>query len=965
MNSEIEKYKPNEYEIEYKITNKLKFFKNIQQYLHVERFERTKIYYFNSSTTQTQSTSKSNTNLGAIAPIGPSDLSQIRIIEDIETHKQVCEQKDVIIKNKIPLSIYPNEIQLKISKECKVDKIPDIKKADKVCYRYRLIFTNNELPFEIDLSMRVFPKNKNKRIPKFTDEDVFNPIYLPSNDYSIVYDLEFELLNDYTGTIKSAFDKLIKLLVKTNEEYSGKVQEFSISIAVANDEKYLKTLGSNSETSLNQQLSITTSTNQNLNSSSNQNSESTTSNQNSFLNSLISIFNFDFRQTPQVNVLTNKIIDSIDLSNFVYLEKTDGLRTLLIYDGQKLYTYRNKEGLNVIEINSDFFQNNVKFIVDSEFVDSQNKYYVFDVYYINNDIRHLPFIERMNKFKEILSFSDINSNSKIELKTYSDVDLNKLSELIKYGMTKRPGVDGIVFQSKDGYDITNWLKCDYQYKLKPLELTTTDFLYKWIDNEKCYYLYLIGSFGELVFNLKARPRCLQKAYSPFKIDLKKIEKRNDGYLILFDTPLFENMYKCEITAEDIKKIENLNQNTITNNSSSSSNNSSSNNSSSSIARAAAANNSLSSNNSSTLTTPQISSKIDPNKEGCLDGLIIETSYFASENRKYQQTPIRIRWDKVNPNGYRIGLANACILFSPPTAENHYFHKITNEDVAKTFKLGEPLNTNGESLINSFHLINQQIRDYTFEVLKKELFAVAISNSKGQQPYKTAFDLCGGRGSDLKRLYSLGFNNIIAADADAEALTTYSIKAIFYKAWKEIDTKNIGKLSLNCICEPLGNNGKELKLILEMKQRYEFKKCDLIVIDYALHYICNENYENNLKNMMKIIKSVSNPGVLILINFYDGDKIIENNGDFKIFKIKIDYKNSKAFMPLPTIEKDGYREEPLLLNKHIDLLKSEGMTILKDYYPMNEKDFTSNIEDIEMGKTISDYLNCIRSIIGKI
>ena len=255
MNSKIEKYKPNDYEIEYKITNKLKFFKNIQQFLHVERFERTKIYYFNStSTTSTTSTTKlnQNINLGAIAPIGPSglgtegshefckNLPQIRIIEDIETNKQVCEQKDVIIKNKIPLSIYPNEIQLKISKERKITKIPDIKKADKVCYRYRLIFSDNELPFEIDLSMRVFPKNKNKRIPKFTDEDVFNPVYFLSNDYSIVYDLEFELLKNYTGTIKSAFEKLIKLLIKTNEEYSGKIQGFSIS---ANEEEYLKILG--------------------------------------------------------------------------------------------------------------------------------------------------------------------------------------------------------------------------------------------------------------------------------------------------------------------------------------------------------------------------------------------------------------------------------------------------------------------------------------------------------------------------------------------------------------------------------------------------------------------------------------------------------------------------------------------------------------------------------------------------
>jgi hypothetical protein len=893
--NKIEKYKPNDYEIEFKITNKYKFIKNIQQFLHVDKFEKTKIYYFNSdSSKKSKSTQK------------------IRILENMENHKEICEQKDVLIKDKIKLNYYPYEIQIKVSKESEIKQNEIQKnKANSICYRYRLIFSCVEFkdfPFEIDLSMRVFPKNNKDNLPAFTDEDVFNPTYNSSDDYSVVYDLEFEILKDYKGTIESAFKQLEKLLMKTNEEYVGKLDSTSNS--------KLKITGkdsnsdSDSDSDLNSTLKLTgkdlnsdSDSDSDLNSTLKLTGKDSNSDSDFKLNELIES-TFDFRKTPQVNVLTNKIIDTIDLSNFVYLEKTDGLRTLLIFDSNVLYSYRIKEGLSVIS--DSILNSNLKFVVDSELF--EDKYYVFDVYYINQDIRELPFIERMNKFKKFLENSN-SINNIIKLKTYSEIDINKLSELINYGMTKRPNVDGIVFQSKEGYSLDEWLKKDYQYKLKPLELTTTDFLYKWIESEQCYYLYLIGTFGELLFNLRARPRCLQKAYTPLNIDLKNIEKRSDGYLILFDTPLFENMYKCEIDIEDIKRIENLN------------------------------------------------SEIDLNKKGCLDGLIIETSYFM-ENRKYQQTPIRIRWDKVNPNGYRIGFANACILFSPPTAENHYFHKITNEDIAKTFKLGEPLNEKGESLINTFHVINQKIRDYTFEVLKDYL-------KSQESKTKTAFDLCGGRGSDLKRLYSLGFNNIIAADADVEALTTYAIKGIFYRSWN----LNFGKLSLNCIHEPLGNDGKELNLILKMKQRYEFKKSDLIVIDYALHYICDFNFEKNLKNLMKIIKNVSNPGAYILINFYDGDKIIKNDGNFKIFKIKITKNNYtdeiKAFMPLPTIEKNGYREEPLLLNKHIELLKNEGMNILKDYYPVEENDFVNDLEDIEMGVNMIDYLKCIRSIIGRV
>jgi len=863
-------YKPNEYEIEFKIANKLKFFKNIQQFLHVERFEKTKIYYFKNE----------------------------RVIEDLVTNKFRYEKKKTIMKKVFKLDFYPYEIQLKISKETTLSEKIDIKNSNTSCYRYRLIFSKNDFPFEIDLSLRVFPNNKNNKLPEFTDEDLFNPIYNSSHDYYMIYDLEFEILPDYKGSNEDAFNQLKDLLKMTSEEYSGKIQ---------NIEKY---------ENINEDINIE---NENINEYKHKDIENKNINKNenkqigSDIDELISeIINktFNFVKTPQVSVLTNKVLDIIDLSNFVYLEKTDGLRTLLIYYDNNLYTYRAKEGL--IKIQNPFKTKNENiFIVDSEFF--KDKYYVFDVYYVNKDIRTLGFIERMKIFD-----SFIKTNEIIITKDYKEVNSIPLKDLIKYGMTKRPNVDGIVLQSKEGYDLNIWLKKEYQYKLKPLELTTTDFLYKWIDSEKCYYLYLIGSFGELVFNLKARPRCLQKAYEPFKINLKNMPKQN-SYLILFDTPLFDNMYKCNVGINELKNIEGFD-----------------------------------------------SSKQLKNIEGCLDGLIIETSYFASEDRKYQQTPIRIRHDKVNPNGYKIGLANACILFSPPTSENHYFNKITNEEVEHNFKLN---NGEGELLIDTFHQFNQKIRDYTFKKLKDVIDEnESISKNESINKYKTAFDLCGGRGSDLKRLYSLGFNNIIAADADAEALVTYSLKAIFYKAWNNIDSKNIGKLTLNCLCEPLGNNGKEMKLILDMEKRYEFKKSDLIVIDYALHYICNEKYENNLTNLIKIIKTVSHPGSFVLINFYDGDKIIKYKGNFEIFKIKIEPEINgmiKAYMPLPTIEKDGYREEPLILNKHIQFLQNNGLSIINDYYPVLEEEFKEMKTNSDFENKIMDYLSCIRSIIMKV
>ena len=63
------------------------------------------------------------------------------------------------------------------------------------------------------------------------------------------------------------------------------------------------------------------------------------------------------------------------------------------------------------------------------------------------------------------------------------------------------------------------------------------------------------------------------------------------------------------------------------------------------------------------------------------------------------------------------------------------------------------------------------------------------------------------------------------------------------------------------------------------------------------------------------------------------------------------------MPLPTIEKTGYREEPLILNEHIELIKSK-FRVLKDYYPFIENEDDKNIDF----KDMNDYLKCIRSLI---
>ena len=846
----IEGYDPKKYEVEYKITNKLQFFANMQKYLTPQSFEHVIIYYSEPVRHRFES---------------------IRIFEELDGSKRV-ETKRIRYVATIPLDTYPYSMKLKISTE-RPNPPEEKYNIINMCHRYRMSFTRPDFPFRVDLSLRVFPTSPASLLPTFTEEDLIHPSYKESTEYGWVYDMEFEVIKYITNATDAFYDlcKLIKQCVDEHQNSGGiQVMQYSVGELLGGDDEDVQSISSSSSSEQ----------------------------PNKLLQQLVHD-TFDFTRTPQVSVMTNRIIQTVDLHNFVYLEKTDGLRTLIVCRKGKYYTYTHKDGIQQLT-HDGLPKCSHTFVIDTELKDG--KYYIFDVYYVDGDVRERDFKSRMSMMTQLLEPMS-REDSILITKSYKEAINPKLSytenikQLIDHAMTVREGVDGIVFQSKEGY--MNWLRQDYQYKLKPLELTTTDYLYKYIPHRSCYYLYCGGNFAELIFNLRARPRCMTEAYSIFGWNVKNLPKQ-DIYNILFDTPLFNQMYTCSPTDDELKKLTDISQTAA---------------------------------------------------EGCLDGLIVETRFDPNTMR---QIPVRVRSDKSYPNSYRVGLGNACILFSPPVPPNeYYFQSITPENVQKVYGVDD-----GEKLISAFHIINQKIRNHTFETLYAHMTHLDFTS------YITALDLCGGRGSDLQRLVNLGVNNVIAVDSDREALVSYSIRGIFYKSFKpplHIPTPPAKRLNLNCICRQLGQ-ADDMKLIVDIKERYEFKQCDIVVIDYALHYICNS--DDNLINLVNIISAIKAPTTLILVNFYDGDKILKRveakskTATFGIFKIEVDGMSAK--MPLPTIDQSGYREEPLLLNKHLGILQKHGWTIVHDYYPLISNPELANPDYPD----ITEYLQCIRSVIFK-
>ena len=84
-----------------------------------------------------------------------------------------------------------------------------------------------------------------------------------------------------------------------------------------------------------------------------------------------------------------------------------------------------------------------------------------------------------------------------------------------------------------------------------------------------------------------------------------------------------------------------------------------------------------------------------------------------------------------------------------------------------------------------------------------------------------------------------------------------------------------------------------------------------------------------------------------------------NGELKLktFTLKLlDKKDGGVWcnMALPTIDKTGYRPEPLVLDKFINLL---DLKIVNEFYPAI--DLQKYIQRIEHNETVLDYLKYIK------
>ena len=232
-------------------------------------------------------------------------------------------------------------------------------------------------------------------------------------------------------------------------------------------------------------------------------------------------------------------------------------------------------------------------------------------------------------------------------------------------------------------------------------------------------------------------------------------------------------------------------------------------------------------------TKQISS--DP---ASFDGKIVELSWDGTD-----YYPIRIRTDKEYPNGYRAAVSNIGLVYAPITIENKYFEN----------DKGNPFS---EETIGRFHENSHQVR----KTIMNHLPELPKEVKRG-----SCLDLSCGRGGDLKALMDKGYRNLFCVDLDRIALTQL-VNSLYMGDYYRHTWVNVFDYDLSTELDTLYNR------ITERKDYSPGHCFQAVFMNFAIHYVVM-----NVAEIGKFVKRIVKPGGFFAFTFFDGDKILADNG----------------------------------------------------------------------------------------
>ena len=650
---------------------------------------------------------------------------------------------------------------------------------------------------------------------------------------------------------------------------------------------------------------------------------------------------FDFESAPNVGILTSDMIRNERESDYVWLEKTDGLRTfLIIYDG-RLFT-KNTLGINEIELDPSEYEQikNLKLcvfdteyynkrtateeekLVDDTTIDYQQTpsesysslllkdgvFKIFDVYvydgvsymianpnpkYVKKSKKEYPHIENTVELDYVDRMRSYHLDIKgIVVKPAHEIE--SWEAMLNYIQTTHIGgdsgdvIDGVIIQHRSKM---------LSYKLKPQRLITTDVLLMYNPIKSCYYMYL-RTIGYGILNaLKYEARHDKFGMSMFAYNNKDLDLKSQ-YYILFDIPHKNENYIFKPVAdwdkypeskqytEEEREYISKTMNTMTKN---------------------------------------------PRK---YNKKILEMSFDGK-----RWVPIRERFDKQNPNNYMVGLSNCGLLFAPLEFDRQIYFEQT--------KHGR--NIFDDKMVESFKEVNQAIRTYIFDrgiINNKLLLSSGVNNtstpkSLNLSPCYNVIDLACGRGGDVTRLVHSGCSNIFAIDGDRDALVTY-IKKITTVGRKELThvlpSLKPSKLPLpylNVIHSMLTSDNTGILNQLNQRREYRPKSVDIIVMNYAIHYICDAY--TKIIELKRLMNETLNENGVALITFYDGESMLNNYQNINSFNEHTQLENTDK---IRLVEPEIVQSITSYLD---DIYYSQVLQILDPVFINDENEFIDYIE----------------------
>lgn len=382
------------------------------------------------------------------------------------------------------------------------------------------------------------------------------------------------------------------------------------------------------------------------------------------------------RLSSSVDIITNNFIANENILDYVYEEKIDGERVMIvIYTSYSYSEHKTKitETTDIFELTKDSFKlinsvinqklttenekgndkitngnlngnqqltncylNKVS-IVDTERIIKNDKplYILFDCLMVNNKYyNELSYIDRIKKCGDFVKLFGEYIDCKIikcyqitlkdnSIETYKN-KIDKLITIVNTRFTSSiPGLEDVDIDGLVLHKINTTFVNSKSYKLKNSFMMTIDFKLIYVEDKHLYYLYLIGDAQDLI-----RIKPIINRYSKTHFGYSVIERPKGAYM-LFDSPFIPNAYEYN---------PNLDWFVI-------------------------------SSKDNEFITEKIMKHINENIEKMIEhpkdfnNVIVEMALYEKSKGNFSWLPLRIRKDKLYSNGYKVGLSISEYLYN--------------------------------------------------------------------------------------------------------------------------------------------------------------------------------------------------------------------------------------------------------------------------------------------------------------